>query len=287
MNTRVKKWIKPAVILMAFFLVAWFLPSEPIDPWGLFSLKRAAYMVFALAFIEAFGSAMILLLGNRKGAIMTGSFGGLVSSTATTVALARESQVAPIEDLGKQTLTFLAATLAMLLEGAALLLLGTSEIHPSLLLIFLGPALVTALMVVYLARKLPHRKVKAKDTEPEIEILPILKLSAFILAVLAISLLLQNVFGQSGLLVLTLLVSLFEVHGSIIANIQLHDAGVFGIKFLGGLFALSASASFISKLFLIYTLGSKQLRSKAIKYSAAMAVSLAVSWVIFQFVIPV
>lgn len=280
-------WFKPTVILTAFFLVAWFLPSEPIDPWGLFSLKRAAYMVFALASIEVIGSVMILLLGNRKGAIMTGFFGGLISSTATTVALAEESRIAPKEELGKQTLTFLAATLAMLLEGAALLVLGTSAIHPSVFIIFLGPALVVASMIVHLARKLPHREVKQKDTEPEIEILPILKLSAFILAVLAVSRLLQNVFGTSGLLVLTFLVSLFEVHGSIIANIQLHDADVFGIKFLGGLLALSVSASFVSKLFLIVTVGSEQLRSKAIAYTAVIAASLVICWVIFQFVIPV
>jgi len=281
MYIRVKQWVKPVLMLAFFFAAAWFMPDGPIDPWGLFSLKKAAYMVFALAFIEVFGAVMIRLLGNRKGAILTGFFGGLVSSTATTVALAKESQETSAYELGKQTLTFLAATMAMLIEGAVLLVLGTSQIHDALLVIFLGPALVAAVMIFVLARKLPHRETA--DGVPEIEILPILKLSAFILGVLAVSRLLQNAFGQSGLAVLTFLVSLFEVHGSIIANIQLHDSDVLSVPFLGGLLAISATASMVSKLFIIYTLASDLLWRTAIKYSAILITSLGLSWAVFQF----
>ncbi len=160
-----KQWAKPVLILSVFFLIAWFLPGEPIDPWGIFSVKKAAYMVFALAFIQALGSAAIGFFGNRKGAILTGFFGGLVSSTATTVSLARESISSPSDETGNETLTFLAATLAMLCEGIVLLLLGPAEIHYPLLLIFSGPAIVTVLVIVILARKLlPCSKVRKHRT---------------------------------------------------------------------------------------------------------------------------
>ena len=151
--TLVKQWTKPVLIISVSFLIAWLLPSGPVDPWEILSLKKAAYMVFALAFIQAFGSAMIQLLGNRKGAILTGFFGGLISSTATTVSLARKSKVAVRENIGKETLTFLSATIAMLIEGIVLLLLGTTDIHLPLLLIFLGPILMTALIIVLIHKK--------------------------------------------------------------------------------------------------------------------------------------
>ncbi len=173
--------------------------------------------------------------------------------------------------------------MAMLIEGAVLLTLGTSQIHASLLIIFFGPALVAAVMIFLLARRLPHRKTA--DGVPEVEILPILKLSAFILGVLAVSRLLQNVFGESGLALLTFIVSLFEVHGSIIANIQLHDSNVIGLQLLGGLLAISAAASMISKLFIVYTLASDLLRHAVLKYSAILFTSLVLSWALFQFVI--
>jgi len=277
----VKQWYKPVLMIAFFFTAASLLPSGPVDPWRLFSLKKAAYMVFALVFVEAFGTAMIQVLGNRKGSILTGFFGGLVSSTATTVALAKKSQGSAPEDVGKQTLTFLAATTAMLVEGAGLLVLGTSEFHLTVMLIFVGPTAVACLMIVLLVRRLPHRKTDAEASE--IRILPILKLSAFILTILAVSKLLQDVFGQSGLVILTFLVSLFEIHGSVIANIQMHDAGTLSVKFLGGLLAISVTVSFISKLFLVSTLASRGLRLQVIKYTAILALSLAVSWAVFQF----
>src|SRR5512134_1695299 len=96
-----KQWAKPAIILSATFLIAWLLPDGPIDPWGLVSLKTAAYLVFALSFIQVFGAVMIQLLGGRRGSIMTGFFGGLISSTATTVSLARKSVAGDGKFVGK------------------------------------------------------------------------------------------------------------------------------------------------------------------------------------------
>lgn len=279
----IKEWAKPLLILSVFFVIAWLLPSGPFDPWGLFSVKKAAYMVFALAFIQALGAAMIRFLGNRKGAILTGFFGGLVSSTAVTVSLARTSAEAPQEDRGKETLTYLAATLAMLFEGVVLLLLGTTEIHVPLLLIPAGPILLTMALIVLLMRKLPHRAVEAEPVE--IEVLPVIKLAAFIIAILAVSKLLQNVFGRNGLLVLTFLVSLFEIHGSFIANIQMHDSGAFSVKFLGGLITLSIAASYLSKLFLIRTIGRADLSRVVVKYTGLLFVALAASFAVFWFLV--
>jgi len=278
-----REWVKPLGILSVFFLIAWAMPAEPVDRWGIFSLKKAAYMVFALAFIEALGAAAIRLLGNRKGAILTGFFGGLVSSTATTVDLARDSIDAPPEDLGKQTLTFLSATLAMLAEGVMLLVLGTAEVHLPLLLILSGPILAAVIMIVVLTLRIPHREVAAREVQ--LEILPIIKLAAFIIAILAVSKLLQHFLGQSGLMVLTFLVSLFEIHGSVIANIQMHDTGAFGVEFLGGLITLSVTASFISKMSLLWTIGTHKLRRAALRYTIALFAVLMASWLVFLAVV--
>ncbi len=198
-------------------------------------------------------------------------------------SLARESISSPSDETGYETLTFLAATLAMLCEGIVLLLLGPAEIHYALLLLFSGPAIVTLLMIVILARKLPHRAAKSENIE--LKILPILKLAAVIILILTVSKILQAFFGQSGLIVLTFLVSLFEIHGSVIANIQMHDAGAFTVKFLGGLLAISASASYISKLFLVHTMGSRGLRARVIKYTGILFLALVLSWVVFMFVV--
>jgi uncharacterized membrane protein (DUF4010 family) len=239
-------------------------------------------MIFALTLIQVMGTAMAQVLGARAGAILTGFLGGLISSTATTAALAKRSKNSVQQDGSAETLTFLAATAAMLFEGVALLLTGTTEFHFALSLIFLGPIAMSALLIYRHSNRLGKQSLTLESKE--FRILPIFKLAAFIVAILVLSKVLQNIFGQTGLIVLTFLVSLFEIHGSVIANVQLHDSGGVGVPLLGGLLAISVLASYLSKMFLIYTIGSHSLRTQATKSTCLLLLSLLASWAFFLLV---
>jgi uncharacterized membrane protein (DUF4010 family) len=238
-------------------------------------------MIFALAFIQILGSIIVHWVGAKAGAIMTGFLGGLISSTATTASLARQSKNSTQDASSFEVITFLSATLAMLFEGGTILLVGTDEIHPSLFLIFLGPIFATIIMIFLQSRKLTNRILDIEQSH--FKILPILKLSAFIVSILVLSKVLQNSFGQNGISILTFLTSLFEIHGSVMANIQLHDAGVFDVQALGNLLTISVVASYLSKLFLIFTLGRSELWMRALIRTCILFLSLAASWIIFVF----
>lgn len=251
---------------------------SPVDPWDLFNLKKIFTMIFALAIIQVVGSVTTHFLGARTGAILTGFFGGLVSSTATTASLARRSQFDRNTDGSKEMLIFLAATAAMLCEALTLVILGTSDVHFSNLLIFIGPLLATLGMIFFRYQRLKDRSALL-DRSP-FHILPILKLAFFIIGILALSKLGQNLFGNRGLIVLTFLVSLFEIHGSVIANVQLHESETLSISFLSSLLAISVCASYFSKLFLISTLGSSKLRSQAIQSTSILLGALVIGWIV-------
>ena len=276
---KIRFWIKPAVILVVLFVLGWILPLASIDPWNLFSPKKIVNLIFALAFIQALGSVSISLLGARIGAIFSGFLGGLVSSTATTASLARKSSMSSKGETPTETLTFLSATLAMLIEALAITTYGTQDFHWSLLILFSGPIFSVLLMIVFLSRIRTQQQLTL--SEIQFDILPILKLSVFIIGVLAVSKILQTAFGQAGLLVLTFIVSLFEIHGSVIANLQLHDSGVMSAQSLGNVLAVSMMASFISKLFLVLTIGSSPLKKSVIKSTLVLFLSLVVSWISF------
>jgi uncharacterized membrane protein (DUF4010 family) len=275
-----KKWLKSISTLFILVILVFVLPGEPVDPWKILSLKKVATMILALTFIQVVGTGAVQIFGSRAGAILTGFFGGLISSTATTASLARKSKEARSKEISTDLLMFLSATAAMLFEGACLLVLG-EEAHLSLLLIFVGPILMTTVMVFIQARKSMQPSSEVAPTS--FKILPILKLSALILSILALSKLLQNTFGSKGLLVLTFLVSLFEIHGSVIANVQLHSSGILSVHLLGSLLAVSIVASYVSKLFLISTFGSSELRTQAIRSTLFLFLSLLLSWIIFYF----
>lgn len=238
-------------------------------------------MMMALTTIQVVGAVLNHFWGERAGALVEGFFGGLISSTATTASLAKKSKLDARKDTSFEVVAFLTATTAMLFEGMALLLTGSPELHFSLLLIFMGPLFTSVFLIYRRSRKIKTTKL---HLTPEIfRIWPTAKLAIFIVSILAVSKFLQNTLGQKGLLYFTFLVSLFEIHGSIIANLQLHDSGFISVPLLGSLFTISIAASYLSKLFLISTLGSRALRAQIAKVTALLLTSLFLSWLIFRF----
>lgn len=276
-------WIKPIITLLSLALLLWLAPVPPIDPWNLLSPKKIATMIFALAVIQAIGLAMFRYLESRTGALLLGFFGGLISSTATTASLATKSKLGADQSSAAQ-LIFLSSTGAMLFEGLVLVITGVTEIHASHILIFVGPLLTTLGLIV--AQYSNHQEQRIDSDTADFQILPLLKLSFFILFVLSISKVCQSLFGQNGLLAITSIASLFEIHGTIIANVQLHESGSVDVEFLCSLLAVSLLASYLSKLFLIWTLGSSNLSRYAIKSTALLLCSLALGWAIAKRLAP-
>ncbi len=277
MNNSPRSWIKPILTLTSLALLTWFAPIQPVDPWKLLSPKKIATMILSLAVIQAFGSVLAQYLGVRTGAVLTGFLGGLISSTATTASLAKKSRFTT--DQGStEVLIFLSATGAMLFEGLMLVITGTSSPHLSNLIIFIGPIIATIGMIT-IDYKAQRNQMGSVDNST-FQILPILKLSLFIVAILSVSKICQNIFGQNGLIVLTSLVSLFEIHGSVIANVQMHESGAVSVNFLCSLLAVSVVSSYLSKLFLISTLGSASLRSQVTKRTFFLFFSLGISWLV-------
>ncbi|MBX7148310.1 DUF4010 domain-containing protein [bacterium] len=278
----IKAWLKPVFILLVLFLLTFILPNTPVDPWALLKPKKIVSIIFVLAFIQVMASVAVKFLGAKKGALFSGFFGGFISSTATTANLARQSKLFPYQNVFSDTLVFLAATLAMLFEGVCILYFAADNFHFSLLVIFIGPIILTISLMMAISKKITDAPMAI--TDHQLDILSILKLSAFIVLILALSKILQNIFGEVGLALLTFLVSLFEVHGSFVANIQMHDDGSLGVIQLGGLLAVSIAASYVSKLFLIYSLGSDALKKYILKYTILLFLSLLASWLFFFFV---
>ena len=276
--------LKTVFLLIFLLLVAWLSPSGAVDPWGFFIPKKIALLIFALAIIQVLAEILIATLGAKIGTIMAGFLGGLISSTALTATLARQSKQHESTDPTVHGLIFLGGSLGMLVEAFAMTVLGIDVFHPELLFIFLGPFLFTLTMIAYRSRKKINYSPQI-DKNFRLDIASILKITAFIVLVLALSKMLQNFFGESGLLILTFLVSLFEVHGSVIANVQLHDAGVLNLNILGSLLAISIAASYVSKLFLSFALGGTAFKKRILKFTSFILFSLAIGWTFFELTI--
>jgi uncharacterized membrane protein (DUF4010 family) len=81
--------------LVIAFVVLPLLPNRAVDPWGLFNPFRLWLLFALIAGIGFAGYFAVRALGAERGLAMAGLFGGFVSSTATTLALAQKSREAP------------------------------------------------------------------------------------------------------------------------------------------------------------------------------------------------
>jgi uncharacterized membrane protein (DUF4010 family) len=115
-------------LLIVFAILMPLLPVRPLDPWGVLSPRKVGWMVALIASVDFLGYATNRVLGTRRGALLTGLVGGLVSSTIVTVTMSRQAKEDPAMVGPGQVAVLLAcavmgirvATLAAVVGGGAL-----------------------------------------------------------------------------------------------------------------------------------------------------------------------
>lgn len=80
-------------LMVATFIVLPLLPDRAIDPWQAINPYRLWWLVLLIAGLSLIGYVGTRLLGEGRGAALTGLTGGLVSSTAVTLSFARQSRL--------------------------------------------------------------------------------------------------------------------------------------------------------------------------------------------------
>jgi uncharacterized membrane protein (DUF4010 family) len=79
-------------LLIATFIVLPLLPDKPLDPWQALNPQMLWLLVLLISTLSMVGYVLTRLLGAHHGLPLTGLTGGLVSSTAVTLAFARQSR---------------------------------------------------------------------------------------------------------------------------------------------------------------------------------------------------
>lgn len=87
-------------LLIATFIVLPVLPNRTLDPWGALNPYKIWLLVVLISALSLVGYATARWLGERKGLAITGLVGGLVSSTAVTLAFTKRSKEPGAETMG-------------------------------------------------------------------------------------------------------------------------------------------------------------------------------------------
>jgi uncharacterized membrane protein (DUF4010 family) len=203
--------IRAVLTLLAMsFLLLPLLPNRSIDPWDAINPHRIWLLAIMIAAISFAGYVAIKAFGNRLGVFMAAGAGGLASSTATTLALARLAREHPSSS-GLLSAGILVASVVMMLRtGAIALALNVAFLAP------LIPALLTAAAVLGIgAAVLWFRNVQQETPDLQIgnplEIGTAIKLAALLAAVMLAAELVRRMFGEIGILVVAALSGVADV----------------------------------------------------------------------------
>jgi uncharacterized membrane protein (DUF4010 family) len=146
------------------FVILPVLPNQSFVPYNALNPYEIWWIVVLISGLSLAGYAALRVAGQRHGTLLTGLFGGIASSTATTLAFSRHGRDSP-QLAGMAALVILLANWVVLARLSVLVVVLAPALFLSVLPMFLGGAL-GGLVVIYLA----WRKLETQDGAPRLEI---------------------------------------------------------------------------------------------------------------------
>ncbi|MGL3607111.1 MgtC/SapB family protein [Rhizobium sp. G187] len=205
--------LRSAVLLLAMgFLLLPLIPSQPYGPFGGVSPRSLVVLVIILASISFIGYVAVRLLGPGQGNLVAGAVGGLVSSTATTLAFAQRS-VAEGSAAGLAAGAVAAGGVSLIRTGFLVVALApslASELLPSLLLagVAMGGA---ALLLARRGGAVVEGENKADPPANPFELVQVVRMALLIAVIAFLARAGSSVFGDRGLYVVSALSALADV----------------------------------------------------------------------------
>ncbi|MBI4999105.1 MAG: MgtC/SapB family protein [Rhodocyclales bacterium] len=263
------------------FVILPILPDVDYGPYDTMNPHQIWWMVVLISGVSLAGYAALRIAGSQHGAPLIGLFGGMVSSTATTMVFARHAR-ADVELARTATVVILLANLMVMLR----LLLVSGVVAPRLLgslAIVFGPGIVLGLVVAAFAWR-GHASGPALPM-PEVrnptEMKTALTFGALYAVVLLLSAWLQDLAGSRGLYAVALASGLTDVDAITLSSLRLHNqerlAEVEAVMSI----ALATLSNLAFKSGLVISIGGAPLARRALPGLAAIALGIGAGVLVF------
>jgi uncharacterized membrane protein (DUF4010 family) len=246
------------------FVILPLLPDQSFGPYGAFNPRHIWLMVVLISGVSLGGYVALRVVGREHGAVLLGTFGGLVSSTATTLAYSRHAKTTS-NMTGLAVSVISTANLVLLIRLALL----AAVLAPAALAV-LAPVLATALIGGSAAFLLGRKRhgARADLTVPEIrnpaELRTALGFAAFYAAILLLSAWLADLAGSMGVYAVALVSGLTDMDAITLSSIRLHGAGTLSSSQLAIAVWLALTGNVVFKLGIVRIAGSAELFKRCI-----------------------
>jgi uncharacterized membrane protein (DUF4010 family) len=277
--------LRSGLILLAMtFIVLPVLPDHSIGPFAALNPRQIWLIAIVLAGVSFLGYVAVKYLGERRGVLLAAAAGGLVSSTAVTLANARRAAA------GEGAPQLLAAGVALATAvSCARVLAIVAALKPSLL-VWLAPSLVAmtvatvALALIWVFRRPDRDAAQTSVTfSNPFGFWSVIGLALSMGAIILGGRILHHYFGSAGALFGAAAIGLFDVDAVTVSMTQLvpqmlsHRDATFAIL-------AAVAANMLSKLIMAAGLGRGRFaRDVALMAALAVAAGLAALWPALQF----
>lgn len=267
------------------FIVIWLvvlpvLPDQTYGPFDVLNPRQIWLMVVLIVGLNVAGYAAFRLMGATAGTLLAGVLGGVISSTATTLAYARQSK------LNKGTART-AAVVVWIASGVVFIriLLEIGAVAPSFLPIAAGPIGVLFAVFAVLSAIIWKSATTPSDSPLEpgnpSELKPALFFGALYAVVLFVVAAAQEFLGDAGLYATAFVSGLTDIDAITLSTSRLVATDVVDPDTGWRVIVVAAMSNMVFKLGMAISLGSREMsRRLAVLFAVAVTVGvgLVVLW---------
>ena len=207
------------------FIVLPILPNQDYGPYHAFNPHHAWLMVVLISGISLTGYVALKVIGTRYGAPLLGIFGGLVSSTATTLIYAKHGKSnAAVSNLAASVIV-----IASIMVVMRLMVLGVvlgKGVLPHLLAVLACGLIAGLIVALYNWRKMDQAsELYVPETSNPAELHTALSFGLMYVAVLLGSSWMVDMAGSQGLYAVALVSGLTDVDPITLSSLHLFNLG--------------------------------------------------------------
>jgi len=252
------------------------LPDRGYGPYGVLNPFNIWLMVVLISGVSLAGYVAWRLTLERKGLLLTGLLGGVISSTATTFAYARSARNATHTPSATLTVILL-ANVAMLLRVLLLVLVAAPMVLPLLALTVVPALLLTAPALWWHFSRTGGETIENADRlQNPTQLATALMFAALYALILLAAAWLSEVVGSGGLFGLSLISGLTDVDAITLSSSRLADQGNIGIGDAATAITLAVTANVLFKTAVSVVVGGRALgRAALIAFALPVAGMIA------------
>ncbi|HWR76542.1 MAG TPA: MgtC/SapB family protein [Thiobacillus sp.] len=258
------------------------LPNRDYGPYGALNPHQIWWMVVLIVGVGLAGYAALRLVGQQRGAVMLGLLGGLVSSTATTLAFSRHAR-ASSEMMPVAVIVIVLANLIVLVRLGVLTAVLAPAVLSQLLPVLLGGLVAGGLGAAYGVHRLqPQGELPLLAMSNPTELRTALGFGLLYAVVLLAAAWLSDWLGTRGLYAVALVSGLTDVDAITLSSLRLHNLDKLTVAVAVNVITLGVLANLVFKSVLTFAVGGWQMARHAVAGMGALGLGLVAAWAIIH-----